>query len=96
MDKEEIKRRIKENLPILKSKYQVEKLALFGSVARGSQTQTSDIDILVELESPVGFFDFIRLEKFLSELLQRKVDLVTRNALKPLIRENILREAIYV
>jgi hypothetical protein len=96
MDKEEVKKRIKEYLPFLRSKYNVKKLALFGSVARGDEAPKSDIDILVEFSSPIGFFEFIRLENFLSDLLQRKVDLVTRNALKPLIRESVLKDAIYV
>jgi predicted nucleotidyltransferase len=50
----------------------------------------------VELEKPMGFFKFIRLEREVSELLGEKVDLVTKNALKPHIGQRILAEVIYV
>jgi len=96
MDKEEIKEKIKTQLPFLRDRYHVKKLGLFGSVVRKEQTKESDIDILVEFESPVGFFDFIRLENFLSNNLNKKVDLVTKKALKPAIKDNILKEIIYV
>lgn len=71
-------------------------LEFFGSVARGDSGDDSDIDMLVEFKSPVGFFDFIRLENYLTKSLGRKVDLVTKKALKPLIRDDILNDVIYV
>ena len=83
--------------PILKERYQVETIGVFGSFARGEQTPKSDIDILVEFSEPntIDLFDFIRLEEFLSRKLGTKVDLVTKRALKPLIKDQILRETIY-
>ena len=83
--------------PILKERYQVETIGVFGSFARGEQTPKSDIDILVEFFEPntIDLFDFIRLEEFLSRKLGTKVDLVTKRALKPLIKDQILRETIY-
>lgn len=83
-------------MPNLREKYQVEKLGIFGSVARGENTANSDIDILVEFKNPVGFFHFIRLENYLSELLGKKVDLISQKAPKPAIKEDVLKEAIYV
>lgn len=68
----------------------------FGSFARGEETEKSDLDILVEFDEPVGFFEFIRLEKFLSDVFNRKVDLVAKNAIKPAIKERVLNETIYV
>lgn len=96
MDKEEIKKRIARQLPYLRQKYNVKRLGIFGSVVRNEQEKESDVDILVEFTSPVGFFDFIRLEDFLAKTLNQKVDLVTRKALKPAIKDNILKETIYV
>lgn len=58
--------------------------------------QKSDVDILVKLSRPVGMFDFIRLENYLAEKLGRKVDLVTPHALKPIIKNDILNEVVYV
>jgi uncharacterized protein len=76
--------------------YSVKKIGLFGSVARDEQTLRSDIDLLVEFSKPVGFVNFMRLENFLSERLGEKVDLVTPDSLKPVIRQDILSEVIYV
>lgn len=96
MNKEQIIKQIKEKLPFLKQKYNVERLGVFGSIARDEQTDKSDVDMLVEFSSPIGFFDFIRLENFLSETLKQKVDLVTKNTLKQVIKEDIIKETLYV
>jgi len=96
MSEEEIIREINSNMPFLKAKYHIKQLGVFGSVVRGEQTEKSDVDILVEFDSPVGFFDFVRLENFLSEKLQKKVDLVSKKSLKPAIKEEILKETVYV
>lgn len=71
-------------------------MGIFGSFARGEENSQSDVDIVVEFTSPMGFFDFIRLEKSLSESLGRQVDLVTKSALKPAIKPYVLKEAMYV
>ena len=54
------------------------------------------MDVLVEFTSPIGLFDFVRLEGFLAEILQQKVDLVTEKALKPAIKSDVLKEAFYI
>ena len=94
---EEIKTNLERLRPILKKQYQVETIGVFGSFARGEQTPKSDIDILVEFSEPntIDLFDFIELEEFLSRRLGIKVDLVTKSALKPMLRDQILRETIY-
>ena len=74
----------------------VKSLAVFGSVARGEATESSDLDLLVEFARPVGLFEFIRLKKFLEDLTKCRVDLVTQDALHPAMRESILSEAKYV
>lgn len=76
--------------------YSVKTLGVFGSVARDEQTGKSDIDLLVEFSKPVGFVTFMRLEHFLSEQLGTQVDLVTSDSLKPVIRQDVLAEVIYV
>jgi uncharacterized protein len=76
--------------------YSVKTIGVFGSVARDEQTVQSDIDLLVEFSKPVGFITFMRLENFLSERLGKHVDLVTSDSLKPLIRQDVLSEVIYV
>lgn len=74
----------------------VASLAIFGSVARGDASAESDIDLLVEFSRPVGLFEFIRLKLFLEQATGHEVDLVTPDALRPSMSEDILREAIYV
>lgn len=96
MNHQEINDKIRSLLPILHKKYFVKNLGVFGSFARGDANSSSDIDILVEFSSPIGFFDFIRLENFLSQVLNKKVDLISKPALKPLIKDDILKETIYV
>jgi hypothetical protein len=76
--------------------YSVKTIGIFGSVARDEQTDQSDIDLLVEFSKPVGFVHVMRLEEFLSERLGKQVDLVTSDSLKPVIRQNVLSEVIYV
>jgi predicted nucleotidyltransferase len=93
--KQEILSILKQLLPSLKQNFKVKSIGIFGSYAREEQTEKSDIDLLVEFEAPVGFFKFIELEDYLSEKLGVKVDLVTPDALKPLIKPQIMEEAVY-
>ena len=75
----------------------VRKLGLFGSFVRGEQTDGSDIDILVEFEPGCKTFDnFIQTAFLLEELLGRRVELVTLEALSPYLKPHILREVEYV
>lgn len=70
-------------------------IGLLGSYARSEQTEESDIDLLIEFEKPVGFFKFIELEDHLSEKLGVKVDLVTPDALKPIIEPYVMEDVVY-
>ena len=76
-------------------RYKVRELSVFGSAARGEMRPESDIDLLVEFlpDSGIDLFDFSGLMLDLSHLVGRKVDLVSKNGLKPLIRNSVLREA---
>lgn len=91
-----IKEILKKNKGLLKKEYKVKVLGIFGSYSQGTPAKNSDIDILVEFFETPDFFRFIQLEQFLKDLLGIKVDLVTRDALKPLIKKEILKETIYV
>jgi uncharacterized protein len=93
---EEIKDIVSRHKSNLKRDYHVSSIGIFGSYARGQQKESSDIDILVEFEKPVGFFKFIHLENYLRDILGVKVDLVTRNALKPYMGKRILEEVRYL
>jgi uncharacterized protein len=95
---EEIKTKLEELKPILKERFQVETIGVFGSYSREEQKKKSDVDILVAFVEPndIDLLDFIEIKQFLSRKLKIKVDLVTKNALKPRIRDKILQETIYV
>ncbi len=96
MTQEKIREKIHEQLPLLKAKYHVKKIGIFGSFVRGEQKRGSDLDILVEFETPIGFFDFVRLENLLSRALHKKVDLVSKRAIKPAVKKEIFKEVRYV
>ena len=87
---------IKSHKEDLRKNYGVKVIGLFGFYVRGEQCEDSDVDILVELEKPIGFVRFIKLENIFSDLLGIKVDLVTKKALKPYIGKQILEEVHYV
>ncbi len=72
----------------------VRTLSIFGSVARDQASPGSDVDILVEFDRPVGYFRLFDVQDRLEALLGCKVDLVTRNGLRPEIRDGILAEAV--
>lgn len=82
--------------PELTDKYNVSQLGIFGSYARGDYNSVSDIDILVEYSQKPSLFNLIELKDYLSDRLQMKVDLVTKDGLKPQIKEKILAEVIYL
>ncbi len=73
----------------------VSKLALFGSIARGEEAPDSDVDLLVEFDRRVGLFHFVHVKLYLEEILGRRVDLVTTDALHPALRNRILGEAVH-
>ena len=93
---EEIKKVINDYKKILTEQYRVKSIGVFGSYATDVPTSESDIDILVEFSDPPDIFEFIRLENFLTEILGVKVDLVTKKALKPILKEKILAQTIYL
>ena len=95
-DKGEILKVLREHSRQLKQ-FGVQEVGLFGSFVRGEQTGESDIDLLVRFEPGKKNFDnFMSLSTLLEELLQRRVEIVTTEALSPYIGPHILREVEYV
>ena len=91
----DIEIKLKEIKPFLSNQFNVSKIGYFGSFAAGTQTNTSDIDLLVEFSAPIGW-KFFTLEKYMEKYLGIKVDLVTKDALKERIKESILNQVHYV
>ena len=92
----DILEKLRQNLPEITVRFQVKSLLLFGSYVRGRQRKRSDLDILVEFSEPPSFFEFLALERYLSDFLGVKVDLVMKEALKPAIGKYVLAEAVPV
>lgn len=74
----------------------VRTLAIFGSVARNESAAKSDVDILIDFDSKKGLFAFAGLKIYLENILDCEVDLVTKNALHPALKPQILQEAKHV
>jgi predicted nucleotidyltransferase len=94
----ETKTQLEQLKPILKKRFQVETIGIFGSYTRGEQKNKSDIDILVTFTEPnnIDLIDFITLKQFLTRKLKTKIDLVDKTALKHRIKDKILQETIYI
>jgi predicted nucleotidyltransferase len=92
---EQLKKSLASYKRELKEKYHVKQLGIFGSYVRGEESQASDLDIMVELEEPIGL-EFVTLAEELESLLGLKVDLISVNAVKPRMMECIKEELIYV
>jgi len=97
MDATDVTRALLAHREVLQQ-FAVRELRLFGSTLRGEAGDASDIDLLVDYDpaARVGLFAFVRLQRRLTELLGRRVDLATPDALHPALRESILREAVRV
>ena len=87
--------KLKELKPTLKKEFAVSKIGLFGSFSDGTFSEESDIDLLVELDRPIGW-KFLSLELYLEKVFNRRVDLVTKSALKEPIKNTILNQVNYV
>ena len=81
--------------PMLAQRFHVRRLGYFGSFATGQPRPDSDVDVLVEFSQPLGW-EFFELEEVLENALQRRVDVVTVEALKTQLRAKILAETRYV
>lgn len=95
MNKQEILQTLK-SLRLKLGQYKVINISLFGSFVRNEQSETSDVDVLVEFEQSATFFDLVRLGFFLEENLGRKVDVIPTESLRAEIRDKVLKERVMV
>jgi len=91
----EILKKISQIKPILQKDYYLSSIGVFGSISSDSFNENSDVDILVEFSKPIGWKVF-SMELFLESQLRRKIDLVTKDALKPQLRNQILSSVVYL
>lgn len=81
---------LRELKPTILADYKAKDIGLFGSFVCGEQSEDSDIDVLVEFEEGADLFDLVGLGQYLEEILQRKVDVVPKRAIRPELRESIV------
>jgi predicted nucleotidyltransferase len=93
---ESLLKALRQQLPLLKEKYGIETLEVFGSYVRAEQKADSDLDLLVTFREAPSLLTFIGIENYLSDTLGVKVDLVMKDSLKPAIGKVILNEAMPV
>lgn len=91
---EEIKKILKENQAVLREKFKVKEMGIFGSFVRGEQKKRSDVDILVEFEEVISLLKLAGLENFLTDLIGIKVDVVPKEDIRPELKKRILEEVI--
>ncbi|MFH1860173.1 MAG: nucleotidyltransferase family protein [bacterium] len=99
MEKDKAIHLIKEHYNILADEYGVSRIGIFGSVVKGTMSEDSDLDIVVEFNRPIGF-NFIKFVEYLENLFGRKVDVITKDGIKNIrvkeVARNIERNLVYV
>lgn len=96
MTTEDILRILRTVKPELATRFKAGEIGLFGSVARAEDVSRSDVDLLVDFAEGADLLDLVGLGLYLEELLGRKVDVVPRHALRPEIRDTVLRDLVPV
>ncbi len=97
MSIEKIKNKIKEKKDFLREKYKIEQIAIFGSIARKEERESSDVDIILEFSEPIGW-EIVEIKDYFESLLGLKVDILTYQAVlrKSSLGNSIKRDLIYV
>lgn len=95
LTKNKIKKKLITNSGLLK-KYNVSRIGIFGSYANGKPERKSDIDLLVDFSDTIDLFSYVNLSDSISELLKKKVDLVSVNGIKSRIKDRILAEVEWI
>jgi predicted nucleotidyltransferase len=91
---DDILERLRRIKPDLETRYPIRELAVFGSYARGEQTEDSDVDVLVDVGRGMSLFDLAGLQMELADALGVPVDVVTKNSLRPTVATQVLSERI--
>ncbi len=91
-----VKTVLKQHGAVLRDKYKVKAMGIFGSFVRGEQREESDLDLLVEFEETISLLDLAGLEIYLTELLGIKVDVIPKEDVRPELKDEIFAETSYV
>lgn len=96
MDKSQVLDLLKTQIEVTRQRFGAKHISVFGSAARDELNETSDIDVLVEFDGLPTFDNYMGLKFFLQDLFKRRVDLVTRDSIKPRMRQIIERDLVRV
>jgi predicted nucleotidyltransferase len=95
-DLEEIRSILRQHLSVIRQRFRITHLRIFGSYARGQQSSKSDLDLLIGYDKPPTLWMVLELKTYLEDILGMQVDVVTERGLKKRIRDRVLAEAIDV
>ena len=88
---------LKKNKGFLYDRFGVTRLGIFGSFVQGEQAASSDIDMIVDIEKArKNIHSFLQLKRYLEKELEKKIDLGFEHSLKPILRDKIKKQIIYV
>jgi hypothetical protein len=91
-----IKKIISDHKILLRDRYKINTIGVFGSYARGDTHRESDVDVLVEFSEPISLIQLVSLENYLTGIVGIKVDVVPKEDIRMELKETILKEAVYV
>jgi predicted nucleotidyltransferase len=91
---DELRARLAAALPGLRAEHPIRSIGVFGSWARGEQTEESDVDLLIEFAEPVGLFEFFAVQGKLEDVLGVQVDMTTPGGLKPQIVDRVMHDLL--
>lgn len=92
----EIINSLKAAKPELEQKCNISEIGIFGSYTRNEQNEKSDIDILIELSENIGLLKFIQIENLIKSIIGEKAEVVIKSDIRPELRDNILKETIFI
>jgi len=95
LTKNDIKKKIQKNSAILKN-YHVNRIGIFGSYAKGTPSENSDIDLLVDFSETITLFQYVHLADSMRNILNSGVDIVTLNGVKPYLKDSIMNEVEWI
>lgn len=93
---DEISKLLEQHKSEFQKKYRLKEIGIFGSYAKGEQTENSDIDILVEFIDAPDLLTFLEFEGYIEKILGTKTDMVRKKAIRSELKDNILRDVIYL
>jgi uncharacterized protein len=91
-----IKKIIRDHKTLLRDRYNINRIGVFGSYARGDTHSGSDVDVLVEFSEPISLIQLVSLENYLTDIVGLKVDVVPKDDIRKELKDTILKDAVFV